>query len=84
MPDHGHLQHGVDGVSHLTGTTDSDISSCFPQAGNSLAFDLVPPGPARCGDCIVSGGEECEPPGVTVGGAECGADCRRPPRPPED
>jgi hypothetical protein len=66
------------GSSHLTASFDTDVSFCSPGSATTQ-LDLQKAGAPRCGDCIVNGTEECEPPGT----ATCQADCRRPPPPPD-
>jgi hypothetical protein len=71
----GSVVAGADGLPHLRASIDTFESACSPGLAETV-LDLTPFGAAPgCGDCIVSGGEECEPPGTST----CQADCRRPP-----
>lgn len=62
---------GTDGLPHLTGSFDTGVDFCSPGFATTT-FDLVL-GPARCGDCVLDAGEECEPPGMFG----CDADCEK-------
>lgn len=72
----GSVVAGSDGQPHLMASFDSFESACSPGGPFQTALDMTPFGAAPgCGDCIVSGNEECEPPGTDG----CQADCRFPP-----
>ena len=76
----GGLTTPAGGTPHLTASFDTSVSSCFPAGGVTTSLDLEKTtAVARCGDCLVTGTEECEPPGTST----CQADCRRPPPPPD-
>jgi hypothetical protein len=76
----GSVVTGTDGQPHLMASIDTLVEACSPGGTFSTTLDLIPFGAAPgCGDCIVSGNEECEPPGTD----ECQADCRRPPPEPD-
>jgi len=66
---------GAGGQPHLTASFDTSVSSCTPGSVTTQLDLEKAGGPPRCGDCIVNGNEECEPPGT----ATCRADCTRPP-----